>query len=103
MESRPTVSDVARNFSEYLDRVVRRGERFVLMLDEQPVAELRPVTAVRRLGELPELLASLPHLPQDELDSFASDLEEARNELSRFAVRDPWGSTSPQRESIPGS
>ncbi len=90
MESRPTVGEVAGNFSEYLDRVVRRSERFVLMLDGQPVAELRPVTPVRRLGELPELLASLPHLSPEELDSFESDLEEARNELSRLAVRDPW-------------
>ncbi len=92
MESRPTVSEVARNFSEYLDRVVHRGERFVLMLDEEPVAELRPVARVRRLGELPELLASLPRLSPEELDSFESDLTEARNELGRFVVRDPWGS-----------
>jgi antitoxin (DNA-binding transcriptional repressor) of toxin-antitoxin stability system len=92
MESRPLVSDVAGNFSEYLDRVVRRGERFVLMLGDQPVAELRPATPVRRLGEPPELLASLPRLSPEELDSFESDLEKARNELSSLSVRDPWGS-----------
>ena len=91
MESRPLVSEVASNFSGYLDRVAH-GEHFVLMLGDQPVAELRPVPSVRRLGELPELLASLPHLSPDELDAFESDLEEARNVLSSLAVRDPWGS-----------
>jgi antitoxin (DNA-binding transcriptional repressor) of toxin-antitoxin stability system len=92
MESRLTVGEVARNFTDYLDRVVRQGERFVLMLDEQPVAELRPVTPVRRLAELPEILASLPRLSAEELDSFESDLEDARKELSGLAVQDPWGS-----------
>ena len=92
MESRPTVSEVARNFSEYLDRVVRRGERFVLIAGEEPVAELRPVTRLRRLGELSELLVSLPHLSPEELDSFEADLAEARNELGRLVVHDPWAS-----------
>jgi len=53
--------------------------------------------ASRRLGELPELLASLPRLSEAEADSLAEDLASARNELGRAADaeraerRDPWG------------
>ena len=91
MSSRPTVHEVAQNFSEYIDRV-RRGERFELMRGGKPVAELRPVTAARRLGELPEIMASLPHLSPEDLETFESDLVEARDKLSRAPARDPWGS-----------
>lgn len=89
MRSNPTVKEVARNFSEYIDRV-RSGERFVLMEDREPVAELRPVSVSRRLGELPEILASLPRLSPEDLASFESDLADARSDLERPPIRDPW-------------
>jgi antitoxin (DNA-binding transcriptional repressor) of toxin-antitoxin stability system len=92
MQSRPTITEFAQHFSEYIDRVIRRGERFVLMRDREPVAELRPVTAGRRLGELPGILASLPHLAPEDLAILESDLAEARNDLRRVPARDPWGS-----------
>lgn len=50
----------------------------------------------RRLGDLPDLLASLPRLSEEEADSLAEDLASARNELGRAAEaeraerRDPW-------------
>jgi antitoxin (DNA-binding transcriptional repressor) of toxin-antitoxin stability system len=80
MRSRPSVNEVAENFSEYIDRV-GRGERFVLMQGKTPVAELRPVAPGRRLQELPEILASLPHLSPEELGAFESDLAAARPRL----------------------
>jgi antitoxin (DNA-binding transcriptional repressor) of toxin-antitoxin stability system len=86
MSSHLTVSEAARNFSEYIDRVARRGEHFVLVQDREAVAELRAVTPGRRLRDLPELLASLPHLPPEDLASFEADLEEARNELGRIPL-----------------
>lgn len=46
----------------------------------------------KRVGELPGLLASLPHLPEDEADSFAQDLALARDELARTKVHDAWES-----------
>lgn len=52
--------------------------------------------ANRRLGDLPELLASLPRLSDGEVDSLAEDLASARTELSRAVDaeraerRDPW-------------
>ncbi|HEV7507536.1 MAG TPA: hypothetical protein VGS07_21810 [Thermoanaerobaculia bacterium] len=92
MSSHLSVHEAARNFSEYIDRVVRRGEHFVLMQDREAVAELRPVTHGRRLKDLPELLASLPHLSPEDLASFETDLEEARNELGQIPIQTPWES-----------
>lgn len=92
MRSNPTVTEVARHFAEYINRVAYRGERFVLMRGKRPVAELRPVPSGKRLRELPELLSSLPRLSREEVDGLAADLEQAREELSRHPMRDPWAS-----------
>jgi len=86
-----TVTEVLRNFSDYINRVSYRGERFVLMRGGKAVAELVPApTAGRRLGELPAVLASLPSLGEDEATRFAVELEEARKGLAQPA--DPWAS-----------
>lgn len=92
MRSRTSVTDVARNFAEYINRVAYRGEHFMLMRGGRPVAELRPVPAGRKVRELPELLAGLPHLTEEEAASFSEDLTQAREELSRAPIRDPWES-----------
>jgi antitoxin (DNA-binding transcriptional repressor) of toxin-antitoxin stability system len=93
MRSHPTVSEVARNFSAYIDRVIHRGEHFLVMKDRKPIAELRPVDAAEglRLGDLPGLLSSLPHLGSD-VDAFESDLTAARREVDQLSPRNPWES-----------
>lgn len=92
MASKPSVTDVARNFADYINRVAFRGERFTLTRSGRPVAELAPVPAGRRLGDLPALLASLPSLGQDEAEAFSADLARARESLSGAELRDPWAS-----------
>jgi len=93
MRSHPTVSEVARNFSEYIDRVVDRGERFLVMKDRKPVAELGPIQGEGlRLRDLPQLLTSLPRLAPEDVAAFESDLTQARRELESLPPRDPWGS-----------
>ena len=87
-----SVAEVARHFPVYLDRVARGGESFVLMQDDQPVAELRPLPVGNRLGELPALMASLPRLSEIEATEFGADLSEAREELARGEIHDPWRS-----------
>ena len=54
------ITEVLRNFSDYINRVAYRGERFILVRGGKPVAELSPVPSGTRLGDLPSLLASLP-------------------------------------------
>ncbi len=92
MRFNPTVTEVARHFADYINRVAYRGERFVLMRGKRPVAELRPVASGKRLRELPDLLFSLPHLSKEDLEGMAADLEQAREKISRNPVRDPWAS-----------
>lgn len=92
MRSTPSVTDVARNFAEYINRVAFRGERFVLMRGKRAVAELRPVPSGKRLRELPDLLASLPRLSQAEAADLGTDLDHARTDMSRLSTRDPWAS-----------
>jgi antitoxin (DNA-binding transcriptional repressor) of toxin-antitoxin stability system len=87
-----SVTEVARHFADYINRVVYRGERFVLVRGNKPVAELGPLPAGKRLAELPGLLASLPKLSEVEAAEFAEDLGSARASLSAVDVRDPWAS-----------
>jgi antitoxin (DNA-binding transcriptional repressor) of toxin-antitoxin stability system len=87
-----SVTEVFRNFSDYLNRVAYRGERFLLIRGGKPVAELAPVPRGGRLGDLPVLLASLPRLAPTEAGAFEDDLDRAREELSRRPPRDPWDS-----------
>jgi antitoxin (DNA-binding transcriptional repressor) of toxin-antitoxin stability system len=87
-----SVTEVARHFADYLNRVVYRGERFALVRGGKPVAELGPLPAGKRLAELPDLLASLPKLSEDEAAEFADDLISASSALSAAEVRNPWES-----------
>ena len=87
-----SVTEMARNFAEYINRVAYRGERFVLVRGNKPMAELRPLPTGKRLEELPALLASLPHLSSAEATQLANDLTAARAELARAEVHDPWQS-----------
>jgi antitoxin (DNA-binding transcriptional repressor) of toxin-antitoxin stability system len=92
MSVRQNVTEVARNFADFLNRVAYRGETFVLLRGGKPVAELRPVIAGRRLGELPELIASLPRLSEEDASAFEQDLDAAREELGRIPIGSPWES-----------
>jgi len=77
-----TVTEVARNLTEYLDRVVSRRESFTLTRGNKRMAELRPLPVGARLSELPGLCASLPPLSPVEAEAFGEDLAAARAELA---------------------
>ena len=87
-----TVTEMARHFAEYLNRVVYRGECFVLVRGNKPIAELRPLPAGKRLADLPALFASLPHLSAMEAVQLADDLTAAQEGLAHTEVQDPWQS-----------
>ncbi|MCX6348399.1 MAG: hypothetical protein NTV79_02700 [Candidatus Aureabacteria bacterium] len=87
-----TVTEVVRHFSDYVSRVVYRHESFVLRKGKKPVAELRPLPRGRRLGDLPDILRSLPHLSKKDTGAFAADVEAARLALASDKLRDPWAS-----------
>jgi antitoxin (DNA-binding transcriptional repressor) of toxin-antitoxin stability system len=87
-----TVTEVVRHFAEYINRVAYRGECFVLVRGNKPIAELQPLPAGKRLAELPALCASLPPLSATEAAQLADDLSTAREALARAEARDPWQS-----------
>lgn len=88
-----TVTDLMRNFREYIGRVAHGGERFLLSRGGKIVAELRGVASGRTLDELPGVLESLPPLSPDEADTFARDLDAARDQLATAPESgDPWAS-----------
>ncbi len=88
-----SVTEMVRGFSEYVNRVVYRQERFILLKGRKPVAELRPVASGVRLSELEEALRGLPRLSPEEADAFAADLDAAREELPRQRPDDDaWAS-----------
>ncbi len=86
-----TVTEMARSFADYINRVAYRGERFILTRGNKPIAEIRPLTKGISFSELQEILTSGPHLASEDVEQFAADIENAREELNRIGVRDPWG------------
>ncbi len=84
------VDEAASRLTELVDRVAHQGDRVILLRDEKPIAELTPVPPRVKLKDLPEVLASLPHLTREEADAFAKDLETIRHEMAREPERDPW-------------
>ncbi len=87
-----TVTEAVRNFSDYISRVAYRRESFVLCKGKRPVAELRPVPAGRRLGDLPGILRSLPPLSGKEAASWVAELESDRHSLPPMVAEGPWES-----------
>ena len=87
-----TVTEAVRHFSDYVSRVAYRHESFVLCKGRKPVAELRPVPGGRRLGDLPDVLRSVPHLSKRDAMAFAKDVEASRKARANDALRDPWAS-----------
>ena len=87
-----TVTEAVRHFSDYISRVAYRHESFVLCKGKKPVAELHPIPSGRRLGDLPDILSSLPKLSDKEAAAFAADLDASRKATSKDGLRDPWAS-----------
>lgn len=86
-----TVTHLARNLADIVNRVAYRGERFTVLRGNRPVVELAPPPRGRRLGDLPALLADLPGLGPDEAERMGRDIDEARGLLGPGAG-DPWAS-----------
>ena len=83
-----TVTEVVRNFSEYINRIAYRHENFILVKGKKPVAELKPLPLGRTLADLPEMLASLPSLTRDEAEAFSADILHARESPRGEGLRD---------------
>ena len=93
MDNSVSVTDVARHFADYVNRVAYRGETFVLYRGNKAVAQLQPVPTGKPLKELPALLDTLPKLTDEELSQFNDDLKAIREDDGQWEdLRDPWDS-----------
>ena len=87
-----SVTEFVRNFADLINGVAYRGDRLRLLRGRRVLAEVHPAPTGRRLGDLPAILESLPHLTPADAASFEADLERARTELSQRPPEDRWES-----------
>lgn len=75
-----SITEAARNFSDFINRVAYRQESFFLVRGKRAVAELKPVAAGRRLPELARLLEDCPQVAAGEWNGFRQDIAKVRTE-----------------------
>lgn len=93
MEKRVSATDAVRKFSEILNSIKYKGERFTVVRGGKPVAFLSPVEPPARgrtLGDLKELLKSIPKLG-DEAERFDRDLKEILKNQPSVPKENKWG------------
>ncbi len=83
------VTEMSRNFSEYLNRVYYNSEHFLLVRGGKKLAEINPLPLNKKLKELSELLKTLPKLSDDDVTQFSNDIKES-DELFNTGLADPW-------------
>jgi len=83
-----TLSEASRNFSDYINRVAYRGERFILIKGNRAVAEISPIIAGRKLSELSQIFKDVPKL--DPTDDFETDAKRIRKEQNKGDIKNPW-------------
>jgi antitoxin (DNA-binding transcriptional repressor) of toxin-antitoxin stability system len=84
-----TVTEVARGFSDYVNRVAYGNEKFILVRGGRSVAELKRCDTNVKLSELPHILAQLPSLSEDEVEAFQNDLKDIHNAVE-METSNPW-------------
>ncbi|MEO0453446.1 MAG: hypothetical protein AAFY98_04840 [Verrucomicrobiota bacterium] len=71
-----SITEAARNFSDFVNRVAYRGERFFLVRGKRQVAELRPVRPSVTRGEWAAILRNCPSLGKKEASAYIEDLDQ---------------------------
>jgi hypothetical protein len=92
MEKRITATRAVRDFSEVLNTIKFKGAHYIIERGGKPIASMKSVdekTDSLTLGDLQILLKKLPKL-EEELDAFASDLEEISKNQPLMSMGDLW-------------
>jgi hypothetical protein len=87
-----TVTELARDFSHFVNRVAYKHNSIILLRGKKEVAELRPIVSGLPISDFANLMDSLPHLSEPELEAFSTDLKVVRDSMNDEPVRDPWAS-----------
>ena len=80
-ENTITATELARNLSDFLNRVKYKGERFVVERNGEVVATLAPAAPLPATGTLRDLVRLVQEQWPD--DQFAEDLERAHAEMNQ--------------------
>ena len=92
MEKRITATRAVREFSEVLNTIKFQGVHYIIERGGKPIACMRSIdekTDSLTLGELQILLTKLPKL-DEELDAFATDLEEISKQQPLMSTGGIW-------------
>ena len=92
MEKRISATRAVRDFSEVLNTIKFKGVHYIIERGGKPIASMRSIdekVEPKTLGELKTLLKKLPKL-EDELDAFASDLEEISRDQPIMPTGNLW-------------
>lgn len=76
-----TVTDAARNFSDFINRVYYQGESALLVKGGRPMVKVTPAHRSNTAAELAELWPTFAHLSVTEAGLLADELETARSRL----------------------
>ena len=93
MEKRISATRAVREFSEVLNTIKYKGVHYIIERGGKPIASMKSIDEKidpMTLGELKTLLKKLPRL-EEELDAFASDLEEISRNQPLMSTGDLWG------------
>ncbi|NWF75714.1 MAG: type II toxin-antitoxin system Phd/YefM family antitoxin [Nitrospirae bacterium] len=85
-------TDAVRTFSELLNSIKYKGDRYTVLRGGKPVANIVPFESVpvrRTLGELRSLIKNLPSLG-DDADRFANDIEKIIREQPSMPEKASW-------------
>lgn len=92
MEKRISATRAVRNFSEVLNTIKFKGVHYIIERGGKPIASMKSIEEKIdsiTLGELKNLLKKLPRL-ENELDAFASDLEEISKNQPLMSTGGLW-------------
>jgi antitoxin (DNA-binding transcriptional repressor) of toxin-antitoxin stability system len=87
-----TATDAVRNFSELLNGIRYRGDRYTILKGGKPAATIGPAAGSvkeRKLSDLKGIVRALPRL-EDDRDAFARDIAQAVAGQPPVGEGSPW-------------
>jgi len=92
MQTAISSTEAVRNFSELLNNIKYRGDRYTVIRGGKPAASLIPVEPARMgvtLADLRKIVQSLPHLDSNDT-TFESDVIAASSSQPPMPEALPW-------------
>jgi hypothetical protein len=92
MKKRISATRAVRDFSEVLNTIKFKGAHYIIERGGKPIASMKSIDEKidpMTLDDLKALLKKLPRL-EEELDAFASDLEEISRNQPLMSTGDLW-------------